>query len=77
MTDSVFASFPEVLWVSTVCQKRQELEAKSAFLQGRKKKEEEVIGTLSMLGSATGLQWRSADLEGIISIDQYRGAVCA
>lgn len=82
-THSVLTSFAKVLWVSSVCQKPQELEAKAAFLQGEEEEEgeggeeEEVVSTLSMLCSASGLERSSADLEGVISIDQQWGAVCA
>lgn len=75
-THSVLTSFAKVLWVSSVCQKPQELEAKAAFLQGEEEEEgeggeeEEVVSTLSMLCSASGLERSSADLEGVISIDQ-------
>lgn len=44
--------------MSSVHQKPPELEAKAAFLQGEEEEEEEevVLGTLSMLGSAVGLE---------------------
>lgn len=43
------------------------------LLREEEAKEEEVVvvmGTLNMLNSASGLEWSSADLEGVILIDQ-------
>lgn len=51
-------------------------EKKAQSLQREAEEEKEEEGMLSMLGSASDLEWSSDDLEGVISIDHRSGCVC-